>query len=71
MKGVLDRFQISKTSCTACQKNITKGLVDIYFMPYSWKIPKFLLLLLRSENFFKKVRELFFNDCLDKLFPGY
>ena len=44
MNGVSDRLQIDKTSRTACQKNKTEELADIYCMPRSWKIPKFQLL---------------------------
>ena len=41
MNCVSDRLQIDKTSRTACQKNETEELADIYCMPRSWKIPKF------------------------------
>ena len=44
MNCVSDRLQIDKTSRTACQKNKTEELADIYCMPRSWKIPKFQLL---------------------------
>ena len=44
MNGVSDRLQIDKTSRTACQKNKTEELADIYCMPRSSKIPKFQLL---------------------------
>ena len=63
MNGVSDRLQIDKTSRTACQKNKTEELADIYCMPHSWKIPKFQLLRkisLHCQD--ERVREFFLND---------
>ena len=63
MNGVSDRLQIDKTSRTACQKNKTEELADIYCMPHSWKIPKFQPLLkisLHCQD--ERVREFFLND---------
>ena len=39
LNGVLDQLQIDETSRTACLRNKTEELGDIYCMPYSWKIP--------------------------------
>ena len=39
LNGVLDRLQIDETFRTACLRNKTEELGDIYCMPYSWKIP--------------------------------
>ena len=59
MKGVLDRFQIGKTSCTACQKKFNKGtgwylryaifLKDSKISALTVTIGKFLLAMSRRS----------------------